>query len=125
MKLDDFETRTAFTAEEIEHILQLPMIEIVELLAKVPRTADRRFQGDACRVLVERLARGRIFADLIARQAVNAEPHIRRGPDSQESLCFALLDTTAGREFEVRFPGDLRNYLDAQRVSSDDQDVPG
>ncbi len=121
MLLADFETRAAFSAEEIEHILQLPMIEVVELLAKVPRTVDRRFQGDACRMLVKRLARGRVFADLIARQAVNAVPEIRRGPDSKDPTRFALIDTTAEHQFEVRFPGDLRNYLDASVA----QDVPG
>lgn len=123
MEIADFETREAFAAEDIEHILQLPMIEIVELLAKIPRTSNRSFQGDACRALVKRLARGRVFADLIARQAVNAVPDIRRGPDSDDPGLFNLIDTDAEHEFQVRFPGDLRNYLDSEGLAP--QDVPG
>ena len=118
--LDDYAERESFTPQEIEHILQLPLVDVVELLAKVPRAPGGRFQGEGCRALVRRYARGRLFADLIARQAVNASPVIRRGAESSDPDRFHLVNETTGEEITVRFSGDLRDYLN--RLS---QDVPG
>lgn len=115
MWLEDYAERESFTPQEIEHILQLPLIDIVELLAKIPRAGGGRFQGDGCRALVKRLVRGRLFADLIARQSVNAEPVIRRGPESPDPDRFLLVNATTGEEFSVRFSGDLHDYLEANR----------
>jgi hypothetical protein len=125
MNLDDYTTREAFTAQEMEHILQLPMIDVVELLARLPRAGPGRYQGEPCRALVKRLARGRLFADLIARQAANAEPEIRRGPDTGDPDRFVLLNSSTGEEFTVRFSGDLRDYLERQRQPIEAQTDPG
>lgn len=115
MEFEDYAQREAFTAYDVEHILQLPITEIVELIARVPRVAPGQYQGDACRAVIRKLARGRLFADLIARQAVNAEPVIRRGPEATEPDLFHLLNTSTGEEFNVRFSGDLVNYLRLNR----------
>jgi hypothetical protein len=112
MRLEDYAQRESFSAQEMEHILGLPLIDIVELLAKVPRAGAGRYQGDGCRALVKKLARGRLFADLIARQAVNATPEIRRGPDSGDPDSFVLINASSGEEFTVRFSGDLFDYLE-------------
>ncbi len=113
MELRDFETREWFSFQEMEHVLQLPGSELAELLAKVGRTSEGHLQGEDCRMLVSKLRRGRLFADLIARRAVNAVPDIQRGPESPGDQPFLLVDVTNQVEFEVRFPGDLRNYLDS------------
>lgn len=113
MLFKDYEERASFSAEDLEHILQLPMVELVELLTAIPRLGAGQLQGKACRELVQKFARGRLFADLIARQAVNASPEIRRGPDSGEPGRFCLINMATSEEFTVRFPGDLREYLDA------------
>jgi hypothetical protein len=108
----------------MEQILQLPLLEIVELLAKIPRSGPGRFSGDGCRALVRRLARGRLFADLIARQAVNAVPVIRRGPESDNPDLFHLINETTGEQFSVRFSGDLRDYLEARNAPKEFPDSP-
>ena len=109
----DYANRTSFTAYDIEHILQIPIVDVVELLAKIPRVGPGLYQGDGCRALVKKLARGRLFADLIARQAVNAIPEIRRGAEQPEGHGFELVNSTSGETFQVRFSGDLRLYLEA------------
>ena len=109
----DYADRASFSAYDIEHILQIPIVDVVELMAKVPRVGPGLYQGDGCRTLVKRLARGRLFADLIARQAVNALPEIRRGAEQPEGQGFELLNATSGETFRVRFSGDLRLYLEA------------
>lgn len=109
----DYSERDSFTAHDIEHILQIPIVDVVELLSKVPRTGPGLYQGDGCRELVKKLARGRLFADLIARRAVNAEPEIRRGQEAKpEEDDFELVNATSGEVFRVRFSGDLRAYLE-------------
>lgn len=115
-RLADYSERGSFTAPEMEHILQLPMVDVVELLAGLPRTGPGAFDGAACRNLVGKLARGRLFADLIARQAVNAEPSIVRAADCQREDGFHLLNATTGEEFTVRFSGDLALYLQSWRA---------
>ncbi len=116
---EDYAQRDSFTAQDVEHILQLPITEIVELIARVPRVAPGHYQGEACRAVIRRLARGRLFADLIARQAVNAEPVIRRGPESDQPDMFHLVNEGTGEEFSVRFSGDLANYLRQNRPPAD------
>lgn len=119
VKVDDFEEKSFFTPFELEHILQLPLVDIVELFAKVPKVDHPRgcYQGAACREMIAKLARKRVYADIIARNAVNADPEIRRGEDSGQPLEIGLLDCTKDYRFTVRFPGDLRNYLDDSRTS--------
>lgn len=120
----DYGEKESFTAHDIEQILQIPLIEVVELLAKVPKVGPGLYQGDGCRAVVKKLARGRLFADLIARQAVNASPEIRRGQERPGEDDFELINTSSGEVFRVRFSGDLRAYL--ERWSPDlSQDVPG
>lgn len=118
MSYPDYQDRADFTAQELEHILQLPISDIVELFAKVPRAGPGRYQGEGCREMVARLARKRVYADLIARQAVNADPDVQRAPEQPEGDKVALIDHTAGVEFEVRFPGDLRDYLDEAQAEA-------
>lgn len=115
LPLEDYATRESFTAQEMEHILQLPLSDLVEFLAAVPRAGAGCYQGDGCRALVRKLGRGRLFADLVARQSVNAEPVIRRGPETGDPDRFLLLNETTGEEFTVRFSGDLHDYLEANR----------
>lgn len=130
MEFEDYDQRESFTAQEVEHMLGIPLVDLVELLAPVARTGPGRYQGEGCRALVKKLARGRLFADLIARQAVNAEPPIKRGPESGDPARFVLINESTGEEFSVRFSGDLHDYLDRNRpvvedVSEDlSQDVP-
>lgn len=116
MNLDDYTTRESFSAQELEHILQIPLTELVELLTVVPRAGGGRFQGDGSRKLVRKLARGRLFADLIARQAANADPVISRGPDSGDPDIFNLVNASTGEELQVRFSGDLVLYLERQKA---------
>lgn len=116
-RLLDYEERASFSIQELEHILQLPLVELVELLVKIPRLEAGRYRGQECRQLISKLARGRLFADLVARQAANASPEIRRGPESGEPGVFCLINAGTGENFSVRFSGDLRDYLD--------QEVPG
>lgn len=118
MSYPDYEERPDFTAQELEHILQLPIADIAELFAKVPRNGPGRYQGAACREIVEKLARKRVYADLIARRAVNAEPEVQRAEEQPENGKVALVDRTSGVEFEVRFPGDLRDYLDEAQAEA-------
>lgn len=115
MELQDYHEKLYFTPFELEHILQIPMSDIVELFAKVPRVAQPRgcFEGEQCRQVIAALARKRVYADLIGRSAVNAVPEIKRGEDSGEAHHIALVDLCHQRNFSVRFPGDLRLYLDA------------
>lgn len=115
MKYEDYDQRESFTAQEIEHMLGIPLVDLVELLAPVARAGPGRYQGDGCRALVRKLARGRLFADLIARQAVNAEPPIKRGPESADPNRFHLINESTGEEFTVRFSGDLHDYLELNR----------
>ena len=114
MELPDYHEKTYFTPFELEHILQIPLSDIVELFAKVPKVAQPRgcFVGEECRQVIAVLARKRVYADLIARSAVNAVPEIKRGEDSGEPHHIALRDLCHQRNFAVRFPGDLRLYLD-------------
>lgn len=116
MELSDFETKTYFTPFELEHILQIPMTDIVEVFAKTPKVAEPRgcYEAEACRELLAKLCRRRVYADIIARNNVNAEPEIRRSEDEGESHRIGLLDVSRNHAFEVRFPGDLRNYLDTR-----------
>ncbi len=114
----DYADRASFSAYDIEHILQIPIVDVVELIAKIPRVGPGLYQGDGCRVLIKRLARGRLFADLIARQAVNALPEIRRGAEQPEGQGFELLNATSEETFRVRFSGDLRLYLEAWTPSA-------
>jgi hypothetical protein len=96
-------------------------------MSKIPRAGAGRFQGDGCRLLVGKLARGRLFADLIARQAVNAEPEIRRGPESDDPNLFNLVNAATGEAFTVRFSGDLREYLERraqEAAASSDANAP-
>lgn len=124
MQFEDYDQRESFTAQEIEHMLGIPLVDLVELLAPVPRAGPGRYQGDGCRALVKRLARGRLFADLIARQAVNAEPPIRRGPESGDPSRFQLINEMTGEEFTVRFSGDLHDYLERYRSEAGEPDIP-
>lgn len=114
MELKDYSTKAFFTPFELEHILQIPMTDVMELFLKVPKVREPRgcFEGDASRELIAKWARKRVYADLIARNAANAEPVIRRGDDSGKELEIALTDVTNDRSLSVRFPGDLRLYLE-------------
>ncbi len=129
----DYLQRESFTAYDVEQILQIPITDVVELMAKIPKVGPGLYQGDACRALVKKLARGRLFADLIARQAVNALPEIRRGEEQPAGEDFELINLTSGETFRVRFSGDLRAYLERWSPSAPepesgtepDQTVPG
>jgi hypothetical protein len=114
MELQDYEEKLFFTPFELEHILQITMVDILELFQSVPKVSEPRgcFEGDAARKLIAKWARKRVYADLIARNAVNAEPIIRRGEDKGEDLVIGLLDVSNDHALTVRFPGDLRLYLD-------------
>lgn len=117
MKFEDYEERADFSAHDLEHILGLPIGEIVELFAKVPRAPKGRFQGGPCRELIAKYARKRVFADLIARQVVNAEPDVRRAAEQPDDRVVALVDRSTDHHFTVRFPGDLRDYLEQARAT--------
>jgi hypothetical protein len=69
--------------------------------------------------LIAKWARKRVYADIIGRSAVNAHPEIKRAEDEGKPLEIGLLDTSNGHRFTVRFPGDLRSYLDEWRPPSD------
>ncbi|MFA5505892.1 MAG: hypothetical protein WC314_01945 [Vulcanimicrobiota bacterium] len=114
MELKDFQEKNYFTPFELEHILQLPLSDIVQLFSEVPRVPEPRgcFQGEPCRALIAKWARKRVYADVIARNAANARPTIRRGDDAGEPMEIALVDTCNDHRLTVRFPGDLRNYVD-------------
>lgn len=114
MLLSDFEEKTFLTPFELEHILQIPLSDIVEIFKDVPKVSTPRGCYDATesRKIVEKWARKRVYADIIARNAVNANPEIRRAEDQGEPLCIGLKDVTNDRSFTVRFPGDLKLYLD-------------
>ena len=114
MELLDYQDKAFFTPFELEHILQLPMSDIVELFSKVPKVKEPRgcFDGEASRELIARWARKRVYADVIARNAANARPTIRRGQDAGAPLDIALVDTCHDECFSVRFPGDLRRYIE-------------
>lgn len=116
MKLTDYQKKPYFTPLELEHILQLPLAEIVELFDEVPKVDSPRgcYEGEESRELIARLARKRVYADLIARNAVNALPEIRRGEDSGKPHEIVLVDVARDEEFTVRFSGDLRNYLESR-----------
>lgn len=124
MLYPDYDQREAFTAQEIEHMLGIPLVDLVELLDPVARVGPGRYQGDGCRALVKKLARGRLFADLIARQSVNAEPSIRRGADTGDPTRFLLINESTGEEFTVRFSGDLHDYLDRNRPVIEEPETP-
>lgn len=113
MELLDYEDKTYFTPFEIEHILGIPLSDVVEIFAEVPKVPDPPgcYSGPESRKLVERWARKRIYADIIGRNAVNAVPEIRRLKDEGKPLEVKLLDVTNDHEFIVRFPGDLKLYL--------------
>lgn len=114
-ELNDFAEKEFFTPFELEHILQIPLSDIVEIFAKVPRVEKPAgcFRGDESRELIKKWSRKRVYADIIARNAVNANPEIRRGEDDGDPLGICLKDVTNGNEFSVRFPGDLKRYLDS------------
>lgn len=114
MELLDFEDKAFFTPFELEHILQLPLADIVELFDKVPKVESPRgcYEGEASRKLIEKWSRKRVYADVIARNAANASPTIRRRDDAGEPLEIGLVDTSNETEFTVRFPGDLRLYVE-------------
>ena len=124
MELNDYHEKAFFTPFELEHILQLPLSELVELFVKIPKVSDPRgcYEAKASRELLAKLSRRRVYVDIIARNAVNAEPDIRRGSDHGEDHKIALKDVSNGKEFEVRFPGDLKLYLDEHFKSSDGQE---
>lgn len=113
MELEDYESKHFFTPFELEHILQIPMSDIVEIFSTVPKVAEPRgcFEGEACREIIRKWARKRVYADIIARNAVNASPELRREPDEGTADQIGILDVTNNRRFTVRFPGDLRLYL--------------
>lgn len=113
-EMNDFEEKPFFTPFELEHILQIPLSDIVEIFAKVPKVQSPAgcYQGDEARALIRKWARKRVYADIIARNAVNANPEIRRAEDEGEPLRIKLQDVTHDQELEVRFPGDLKRYLD-------------
>jgi len=112
--LSDYNEKPYFTPFELEHILQIPLSDIVELFAKTPKVANPAgcYRGEECRALVSQWARKRVYADIIARNAVNARPEIRRGEDEGRPLEIALIDVENDHEFTVRFPGDLRLYIE-------------
>ena len=114
-KLADFESKEFFTPFELEHILQIPLSDIVEIFSKVPKVANPAgcFKGDESRDMIRKWARKRVYADIIARNAVNAAPEIRRAEDDGEPLQIKLRDVSHGEDFSVRFPGDLKRYLDS------------
>ena len=114
MELQDYEAKTFFTPFELEHILQIPMSDVMALFSKVSKVKEPRgcFEGEASRALIEKWARKRVYADIIGRSAVNAHPEIKRAEDEGKPLEIGLLDTSNGHRFTVRFPGDLRGYLD-------------
>lgn len=122
MELQDYEEKTFFTPFELEHILQIPMSDVMELFTKVPKVKEPRgcFEGEACREMIAKWARKRVYADIIGRSAVNAHPEIKRAEDEGKPLEIGLLDTSNGHEFTVRFPGDLRGYLDEWQPPSDE-----
>ena len=115
MELSDYKDKPFFTPFELEHILQIPLSDIVQIFEKVPKVAQPRgcYEGDGSRKLVEKWARKRVYADIIARNAVNANPEIRRAEDQGEPLEIALVDVTNKKEFTVRFPGDLNLYINS------------
>jgi hypothetical protein len=114
VELPDYNQKPYFTPFELEHILQIPLADIVEIFSKVPKVQEPRgcYQGDGSRELVEKWARKRVYADIIARNAVNANPEIRRAEDTGDALDIALRDVTNDHVFRVRFPGDLKLYID-------------
>lgn len=113
MELSDYDSKSFFTPFELEHILQIPLTDVVEIFAQVPKVVEPRgcYHGVESRKLVEKWARKRVYADIIARNAVNAVPEIRRLQDEGKPLEVRLLDVTNEQEFTVRFPGDLKLYL--------------
>ena len=121
MDLQDYEEKAFFTPFELEHILQIPMSDIMELFSKVPKVKEPRgcFHGEPSRALIAKWARKRVYADIIGRGAVNAHPEIRRAEDEGRPLEIGLVDTSNGHRFPVRFPGDLRIYLDKWQPPSD------
>ena len=121
MELQDYEAKTFFTPFELEHILQIPMSDVMELFSKVTKVKEPRgcFDGEASRAMIAKWARKRVYADIIGRSAVNAHPEIKRAADEGKPLEIGLLDTSNGHEFTVRFPGDLRGYLDDWTPPSD------
>lgn len=113
MELLDYQDKPYFTPFELEHILGIPLSDVVEIFAAVPKVKQPAgcFEGDESRKLVEKWARKRVYADIIARNAVNAVPEIRRLPDEGRPLEIKLEDVTNHHAFSVRFPGDLKLYL--------------
>lgn len=113
VELLDYQQKSYFTPFELEHILGIPLSDVVEIFARVPKVKQPAgcFEGDESRKLVEKWARKRVYADIIARNAVNAVPEIRRLPDEGNPLEIKLEDVTHQHVFTVRFPGDLRLYL--------------
>jgi len=120
MELEDYESKSFFTPFELEHILQIPMSDIVEIFSTVPKVTEPRgcFEGEACREMIRKWARKRVYADIIARNAVNASPELRRDPDEATADRIGILDVTNNRKFTVRFPGDLRLYLTSRSDSA-------
>lgn len=116
MKLEDYHQKEFFTPFELEHILQIPLSDIVEIFSKVPKVQNPPgcYSGKESREVVARWSRKRVYADIIARNAVNADPEIRRAEDGGEPLEIALRDVAQGRTFVVRFPGDLKLYLEGR-----------
>ena len=125
MELGDYEEKTFFTPFELEYILQIPMTDVMELFAKVPKVAQPRgcFEGEASRQLIAKWARKRVYADVIARNAVNAVPEFKRAGDEGKPLEIGLLDVSNGHEFTVRFPGDMRRYLDQWQPPAEPESV--
>lgn len=113
VELLDYQEKSYFTPFELEHILGIPLSDVVEIFAGVPKVKQPAgcFEGDESRKLVEKWARKRVYADVIARNAVNAVPEIRRLQDEGNPLEIKLEDVTHQHVFTVRFPGDLRLYL--------------
>ena len=122
MELQDYEEKAYFTPFELEHILQIPMSDVMELFSKVTKVREPRgcFDGEASRAMIAKWARKRVYADIIGRSAVNAHPEIKRAADEGKPLEIGLLDTSNGHEFTVRFPGDLRGYLDEWKPPSEE-----
>ena len=114
MDISDYESRDSFTPFEVEDLLGIPLSDIAELFAKVPRAQRGCYQGPPARALIDKFARKRILADLIARSAVNAAPEIKKAPDQPEDGTVAVIDVEREHRFVLRFPGELRQYLESR-----------
>lgn len=114
MNISEYESREHFTPFEVEHLLGIPLSDVAELFAKVPRAARGCYQGEPARELINKYARKRVLADLIARSAVNAAPEIKKDPVQPDDGTVAVIDVEKQHRFVVRFPGELKDYLETR-----------